>query len=66
MTPSLPGVVGHVEYKTPPSGEWVLYDNPASSDRAQQVLPVSVKAFTGLVMVLDVCGLLFSFQSMPM
>ncbi len=56
VTPSLPGAVAQGNYKTPPSGEWVVYENAASSDRVYQVLPVTVKAFTALEIVLHVCG----------
>ena len=55
VTPSLPRVVAQVNYPTPPSGEWAVYENAASSDRAFQVVPVSVETFTTLETVLDVC-----------
>ncbi len=62
VTPGLHKAVVEGKYKTPPSGVWVVYDNPASSDRVHQVLPVSVEAFVGLVMVLDVYWHLYFFQ----
>jgi len=46
VTPSLPGALAQGNYKTPPSGEWATFESAASSDRAYQVLPVSVEAFT--------------------
>ncbi|KAL0018833.1 hypothetical protein WJX77_008429 [Trebouxia sp. C0004] len=36
VTPSLPGASAQGNYKTPPSGEWAVYDNVASSDCAYQ------------------------------
>lgn len=54
VTPSLAGAVAQGKYNTPPSGERVTYENVASSDRMQQVLPVSVETFSILEMVLDV------------
>jgi len=54
VTRSLPRAVAQGKYKTPPSGEWVTYENAARGDRMHQVLPVSVETFTILEMVLDV------------
>ncbi|DBA76101.1 TPA: hypothetical protein ACH3X1_009845 [Trebouxia sp. C0004] len=36
VTPSLPGASAQGNYKTPPSGQWAVYDNVASSDCAYQ------------------------------
>ena len=54
VTPSLHGAVAQGNCKTPPSGEWVTYENAASGNRMHQVLPVSVETLTILEMVLDV------------
>ena len=48
VTPSLPGAVGQGNYPTPPSREWAVYKNAASSNHAFQVLLVSVETFTTL------------------
>jgi len=55
VTPSHPGAINQGELKTPPSGEWVVYDSVASSDQAFQVLLVSVEDFTTLDGELCVC-----------
>ncbi|DBA84279.1 TPA: hypothetical protein ACH3X2_006336 [Trebouxia sp. C0005] len=36
VTPGLPGALAHRNYKTPPSGDWAVFDTAASSDRAYQ------------------------------
>jgi len=52
VTPGHPGALVQGNYKTPPSGEWAVYDSAASSDRAYQVLPVSFEAFETLEMAI--------------
>ncbi len=38
VTPGHPGALAQGNYKTPPSGEWALFNSAASADRARQVL----------------------------